>query len=56
MCVVYHHTHAHLKPVRHILLVERVQAHELEALGHHVERLVVRLGAHRHLVGADLRD
>lgn len=44
-----------LEPVWHVLLVERIQTHEFEALGHHVERLVVGFGAQGHLVSANLR-
>lgn len=36
-------------------MVERIQAHEFETLGHHVERLVVGFGAQGHLVSANLQ-
>lgn len=44
-----------LELVRHVLLVEGIQAHEFETLGHHVERLVVGFGAQGHLVSANLQ-
>ena len=45
----------YLELIRHILLIEGVEADKLKALCHHVEQLVVGLGAHRHLVRPDLR-
>lgn len=47
---------SHLKFIRHILLVERVETHKLEAFCHDVEGLVVSFGANCHLVCADLRQ
>lgn len=47
---------SYLKFIRNILLVERIQAYELEALGDSVEGLVVSFGAQGHLIGADLRE
>lgn len=45
---------SHLEFIGHVLLVERIQADEFEALRHDVERLVVSFRAHGHLVRADL--
>lgn len=45
----------YLKFIRHVLLVERIEAHKLETLCHNVERLVVSFRANRHLVSANLQ-
>lgn len=47
---------SHLKFIRHVLLVERIETDELETLCHHVEGLVVSFRANGHLVSADLKN
>ena len=45
----------YLELIRHVLLIEGIEADKLKAFCHHVEQLVVSLGAHRHLVRPDLQ-
>lgn len=46
---------SNLKFIRHVLLVERIEADELETLRHNVEGLVVSFGAQSHLICSDLQ-
>lgn len=47
---------SNLKLIRHVLLVERIETHKFETLGHDVEGFVVRFGAQGHLIGSNLPE